>query len=43
MLCEVWEPSPQGLANTASAWTTVAVTDSELLEAVGPAALCKIW
>jgi len=43
VLCEVWELSPQGLANTASAWATVAVTDSELLEAVGPAALCKIW
>ena len=35
--------SPQELANTAGTFATLQVQDTELLEAVRPAVVCKVW
>ena len=42
-MCKIWEFNPQELANAAWTFATLAVRESELLEAVRPAAVCKIW
>ena len=42
-VCKVWEFNAQDLSNTAWAFATLAVKDSEPMEAVRPRTMCKIW